>query len=156
MLDRDLVRREQAYEISQELAGHDHSALRLDAPLERGPKRDLHVGRRELQPTLARTQQQAGEHLHRRARGGGARDDTELASELLARNGDLQRSAGNHNLCFNHLKRKGSSSHRACGSRGRRRDSAWRGGFAWGRRLGVTARFEQDSLETCKTSTVLP
>ena len=31
---------------------------------------------------------------------------TELASELLARNGDLQRSAGNHSLCFNHLKKK--------------------------------------------------
>src|ERR687898_2858753 len=125
MLDRDLVSREQAYEISQELA-------------------------------RTRTQQQAGEHLHRRARRGGARYHTELASELLAWNGDLQRSAGNHSLYFNHLKRKGSSSHRECGSRGRRRDSAWRAGFAWGRRLGVTARFEQGSLETGKTSTVLP
>src|ERR687897_2714384 len=156
MLDRDLVSREQAYEISQELARHHHCAFRLDARLQRGPKRDLHVGRCELQPALTRTQQQASEHLHRRARRGGARYHTELASELLAWNGDLQRSAGNHSLYFNHLKRKGSSSHRECGSRGRRRDSAWRAGFAWGRRLGVTARFEQGSLETGKTSTVLP
>jgi hypothetical protein len=102
MLDGDVALREQPGDVEEQLPGHDHGSLVVDLGVEPRSKRELHVGRGEVEPPVLRPQQHSEQHLNSGARRHGAGHDTELRVQLVARAGELQTGA-DHCVYLDHL-----------------------------------------------------
>ena len=83
MLERQLVLRQRADDVEQQPAGDDDGAVALGLRLDRHADAELHVGGLELDASVARAQEDAGEGLDGAAGRDAAHGDAELLQELV-------------------------------------------------------------------------